>query len=53
METTKNEKNFDAVKMIREIRTKISNETQGMKLDELKAYIQKKLAENNMKPIGQ
>jgi len=53
METTKKEKTFDAVKMMREIRNKVSQETQGMKLEELKAYIKARIAESKMKPIGQ
>ncbi len=43
METTKKEKQFDAVNMMREIRDKISSETQHMTFDELKAYIKQKL----------
>jgi hypothetical protein len=53
METNKKEKSFDAVKMMREIRDKISSETQNMSFEELKAYIKQKLAENNAKLIGQ
>ena len=53
METNKTEKSFDAVKMMREIRDKISSETQNMSFEELKAYIKQKLAENNSKLIGQ
>ena len=53
METNKKEKTFDAVKMMREIRNKISEETQDMKFEEFKDYIQTKLAESKMKPIGQ
>jgi hypothetical protein len=53
METNKKEKSFDAVKMMREIRDKISAETQNMSFEELKAYIKQKLAENNSKLIGQ
>ena len=53
METTKKEKQFDAVKMMREIRDKISSETQNMTFEELKAYIKQKLAENNAKLVGQ
>lgn len=34
-------KTFDAVKMMREIRDKISEETQNMTFEELKAYIKK------------
>jgi hypothetical protein len=52
METIKVEKTFDAVKMMREIRTKISNETQNMSFVELKAYIQNKIKESKLKPIG-
>jgi hypothetical protein len=53
METTKKEKQFDAVKMMREIREKISSETQNMTLEELKAYIKKKFADNKTKLVGQ
>lgn len=53
METNKKEKQFDAVKMMREIREKISAETQNMSFDELKAYIKQKLSENKTKLIGQ
>ncbi|WP_304067818.1 hypothetical protein [Pedobacter glucosidilyticus] len=53
METNKKEKQFDAVKMMREIRTQISTETQNMTFDELKAYIKKKLSENKTKLVGQ
>ncbi|MFA9213383.1 MAG: hypothetical protein ACEQSR_05995 [Candidatus Methylacidiphilales bacterium] len=51
--TTKNEKQFDAVKMMRDIRDKISSETQNMTFDELKAYIKQQLAESNTELIGQ
>ena len=53
METTKKEKQFDAVKMMRDIRDKISSETENMNFDELKAYIEKQLAESKTKLIGQ
>ena len=53
MEKTKPEKQFDAVKMMREIRDQISYETQNMTFDELKAYIQKQLTENKTKLLGQ
>ena len=39
MKTIKNEKQFDAVKMMRDIREKISSETQNMTFEELKAII--------------
>ena len=38
---------------MRDIRDKISNETQGMTFQELKAYIEKKLKESKVKPAGQ
>ena len=53
METIKKEKTFDAVKMMREVRDKISSETQNMTFDELKAYINKQLSESKTKLIGQ
>lgn len=39
MET--NEKQFDAVKMMREIRNKLSQEFEGMSFEEEKGYIKK------------
>ena len=53
METTKKEKQFDAVKMMRDIRDKISSETQNMTFDELKAYIKQQLADSKTKLVGQ
>ena len=53
METTKKEKQFDAVKMMRDIRDEISHETQNMTFDELKAYIKQQLADSKTKLIGQ
>jgi hypothetical protein len=53
METNKKEKQFDAVKMMRDIRDKISSDTQNMSFDELKAYIKQQLAESNTKLVGQ
>ena len=46
-------KEFDAVKMMREIRDKISSETQNMTFDELKVYIKQKLDDNKTKLVGQ
>ena len=46
-------KTFDAVKMMRDIRDKISVETKGMTLDELKSYIQTRIKESKFKPVGQ
>ena len=53
METNKKEKKFDAVKMMREIRDKISQDTQNMTFEQLKAYIKDKLTESNAKIVGQ
>ena len=52
METIKKEKEFDAVRMMREIRDKISSETQNMSFEELKTCIQKKLIESKTKLVG-
>ncbi len=48
METTK-KKTFDAVKMMRDIRDKVSSETQNMSFEELKAYIDTRLSEGKTK----
>jgi hypothetical protein len=53
METTKKEKQFDAVKTMRDIREKISFETQNMTFEELKAYIKQKLDDSKTKLVGQ
>lgn len=53
METIKIEKQFDAVKMMRDIRDKISSETQNMTFVELKSYITQKLIDNKTKLVGQ
>ena len=53
METIKKEKTFDAVKMMRDIREKISSETQNMTFAELKNYMQTKMKESKLKPVGQ
>jgi hypothetical protein len=53
MKTIKKEKTFDAVKMMREIRTKISKETADMTFEELRAYIEKRLKSSDLKPIGE
>ncbi|MGM0579424.1 MAG: hypothetical protein ACQETL_02005 [Bacteroidota bacterium] len=52
METNK-KKTFDSVKMMRDIRDKISHDTQNMSFEELKEYIKTKLTESKSKPIGQ
>ena len=53
METIKKEKTFDAVKMMRDIRDKVSSETQNMTFAELKEYIKTQIKESKLKPIGQ
>lgn len=53
METTKKEKDLDAVKMMRDIREKISAETQNMTFGELKTYINKKLSDSKAMLVGQ
>ncbi len=45
METIKKEKEFDAVKMMRDSRDKISQETQNMTFAQLKEYIQNRVKE--------
>jgi len=52
METIKKEKTFDSVKMMRDIRDKVSADTQNMTFGELKKYIQSKIKESNLKPLG-
>ncbi len=52
METKEKLKTFDSVKMMREIRDKISDETQGMNLDQLKKYIADRLKQSHLKAIG-
>ena len=52
MENKTKSKNFDAVKMMREIRDKISAETQGMNLIELKVYMEKKREDFKLKNLG-
>ncbi len=44
METTIKVKQFDAVKMMRDRRNKISSETPNMTFDELKAFIKQQLS---------
>lgn len=52
MKKNKKEKAFDAVKMMREIRDKISIETQYMTFEQLKTYIKAKLAEKDATLVG-
>jgi hypothetical protein len=53
MKKIKKTKSFDAVKMMREIRDKISSETANMSFEELKIYIETQLKKSKLKPIGQ
>ena len=52
MEMNKKTKTFDAVKMMRDIRDKISSETANMTLEELKIYIETRMKNSGLKPIG-
>ncbi len=49
---TKNEKLFDAVKMMRDIRDEINLDTQNMTFEELKKYIDSRIKSSGLKPIG-
>lgn len=53
MEKIKKEKAFDAVRMMRQIRDKISEETKDMSFEELRAYIDQRLSESNSRLVGQ
>ena len=50
MKTTKQPKSFDAVNMMRDIRTKISRETENMSFQELQQYIKQRLEAANLHP---
>lgn len=52
MGTKKHTKTFDAVKMMRDIREKVSQETQDMTLEQIKKYIADRLKNSNLKAIG-
>lgn len=52
MKKINKEKQFDAVKMMRESRNKISAETQNMTFVQFKAYVKQQLSQNNVKLIG-
>jgi hypothetical protein len=43
MKTNNRKKTYDAVKMMREIRDKISIETQNMSFEQFKVYMEKRL----------
>lgn len=48
MKNNKEEKEFDAVKMMREIRKKISEDIQFMSFDEIRAYIDAQLSKKSV-----
>jgi hypothetical protein len=52
MKTKNKDNQFDAVKMMRDIRRKISAETQNMSFSELKKYIDLHLKKKGALPIG-
>ena len=52
MATKEHTKTFDAVKMMRDIRDKVSSETQNMTLQQLKKYIADRLKNSPLKTIG-
>jgi hypothetical protein len=52
MKTIKKEKTIDAVKMMRDIRNKVSSEKQNIAFAELKEYIRTKLKESKLKSVG-
>ena len=52
MKTIKSDKKLDSVKMMREIRDKISSETQNMTFEELKAYIKLHIEQSKLKPTS-
>jgi hypothetical protein len=52
MKTSKQNKAFDAVKMMRDSRDLISKETQNMSLSDLNNYINQKLTKANKQKIG-
>lgn len=53
MKSTEKNKDFDAVKMMREIRDKVNADTHEMSFEQLKAYIKRQLSNHPAKLIGQ
>jgi len=51
MKSKENQKTFDAVKMMRDIRKKISLETQNMSFEQLKKYIADKIKNSKLKTV--
>jgi hypothetical protein len=52
MGTNEKTKEIDAVKMMRDIRDKISEETQSMTLEQLKKYVADRLKNSHLRGIG-
>lgn len=52
MENKQRKKTFDAVDMMREIRDKITEETQNMNFEQLKKYIADRLKKSRLRTIG-
>lgn len=52
METKGKKKIFDSVKMMRDIRDKITEETQSMNVEQLKKYIAERQENSHLKTIG-
>ena len=52
MATKEKTKTFDAVKMMRDARDKISEETQNMNLEQFKKYIADRIQNSNLRTIG-
>ncbi len=52
METKEKIKAFDAVKMMRDARDKISEETQNMTLEQMKKYLADRLKNSLLKTVG-
>jgi len=53
MKNSKAEKPFDAVKMMRDIRDKISAETQNMTFEQLKQYVEEKTKKHGVQMVKQ
>ncbi|MBI5216403.1 MAG: hypothetical protein HY960_11680 [Ignavibacteriae bacterium] len=52
MKTEQTTKQFDAVKMMRDIRNRIDEETKDMAFEEFKKYISEKLRNSELKNLG-
>ena len=52
METKNTTKTFDAVKMMRDIRNQISEETKTMNFEELRKYLAEQLKQSKLNRLG-